>query len=476
MPPDPLTGATIAGFRVGRLLGEGAMGTVYRAEDAGGHRVAIKLLPPKLAGDERFRRRFLRELQIAASLDHPNVVRTVAFGEADGALYLVMEHVDGRDLRAMLRDEGPLAPEQTLDVVSQVAEALDAAHAKGLVHRDVKPGNILVSTDDGRVRARVCDFGLARHVSSPSSLTGETGFVGTIDYVPPEQIEGNSIDGRADVYSLGCVLFECLAGERPFDRDSDLSVVFAHLNEPPPRVTDLRTDLPEAFDAVIATALAKAPGDRYSTCGELAAAARAALRGKVVARRRPRRRLAAAALALALAVSVAGLWLTTRGGPASSGVLITASSIDGLPLGLEHPAYKRRLGIGWREDVFSAPGWPVLIYFGKKLSIYFNPGTQKAQEITTWNRDFRTAKGIGPCSTIVDLKKAYGPAVKPSPYNTIRGKVFAYTVGNLIFAANGPPGHPSKRVTAVALYSPPAIGAKPLAFASFVVENESSCS
>jgi len=197
-----------------------------------------------------------------------------------------MAYVEGSDLRELLRREGRLTPERTLESLGQVADALDAAHAAGLVHRDVKPGNILVAARADGGLFCVCSGGAARHVSSVSSLTGERGFVGTIDYVPPEQIEGGTIDGRADVYSLGCVLFECLAGARPFDRDSELSVVFAHLNEPPPRLTELRSDLPETFDAVFATALAKSPDDRYSTCGELIAAARAALQGKTFVRRR----------------------------------------------------------------------------------------------------------------------------------------------------------------------------------------------
>src|SRR5205085_4624805 len=188
----------------------------------------------------------------------------------------------------------------------------DAAHEAGLIHRDVKPANILVTGDE---RAIVCDFGLARHVSSAVSLTSDCAFVGTIDYVPPEQIEGGTIDGRADVYSLGCVLFECLAGSGPFDRDSELSVLFAHLNDPPPRLTDARQDLPEAFDAVFETALAKSPGDRYSTCGELVAAARAALQGKTFGRRRKRRRQAlpaALALLLAMGAAIGGI-LASRG-------------------------------------------------------------------------------------------------------------------------------------------------------------------
>jgi predicted Ser/Thr protein kinase len=303
MPAEVRTGTVLAGFRLLSPLGEGAMGTVFLAEEtATGRRVALKLLAPELARDERFRRRFLRETELAASLDHPHVVETLTSGEEEGALYLAMAYVDGSDLREVLRREGRLEAERAVGLVGQVAAALDAAHRAGLVHRDVKPGNILVTTTEDGESAYVCDFGLARHVSSVSSLTGERGFVGTIDYVPPEQIEGGTIDGRADVYSLGCVLYECLAGARPFDRESELSVVFAHLNETPPRLSDLRPELPDAFDEVFATALAKKPDERYSTCGELAAAARAALRGRTFTRRKLRRqRLLVAALAVVVA-------------------------------------------------------------------------------------------------------------------------------------------------------------------------------
>src|SRR6185312_9876193 len=311
MRPPLLAGSVLAGFRVRSLIGEGAMGAVYLAEDLSRRqRVALKVLDPELARDERFRQRFLRESQVASSLDHPNIVTTFASGDEGGVLYLAMEYVDGVDLRELLRRNAVLDLERTIALLAQVASALDAAHAEGLVHRDVKPGNILVATEADGEHAYVCDFGLARHVSSVSSLTGERGFVGTIDYVPPEQIEGGTIDARADVYSLGCVLFQCLAGERPFDRESELSVVFAHLNEPPPRLTDLRPELPEAFDDVFATALAKDPDERYSTCGELMAAATAALRGKTFVRRRVHRRrllLAGAAVLAAVAAAVAGL-------------------------------------------------------------------------------------------------------------------------------------------------------------------------
>ena len=310
------TGTLIADFRVERLIGAGATGSVFLAEDVrSGTRVALKILAPELARDARFRERFLRESRIAADLHHPNVTRTLGSGEADGLLYLAMAYVDGSDLRDLLRRDGRFDPARAVAVVSQVAGALDDAHRRGLVHRDVKPGNILVADDpDGGEHAYICDFGLARHVSSVSSLTGERGFVGTIDYVPPEQIQGATLDGRADVYSLGCVLFELLTGERPFDRESELSVVFAHLNDPPPQVTRLRPELPAAFDDVVATALAKSPDGRFATCGELADAADAAIHGKTLRRGWPSRRMWLAAAALVAVAAAVGAILATHSG------------------------------------------------------------------------------------------------------------------------------------------------------------------
>jgi ABC-type transport system substrate-binding protein/tRNA A-37 threonylcarbamoyl transferase component Bud32 len=334
MRMDVVAGTVIAGFRVESLLGEGAMGTVYVAEETTtGRRVALKLLAPELASDERFRARFLRETEVAASLADPHVVPTLASGEEDGILYLAMALVEGSDLRKLLRSEGRFAPQRALDVIGQVASALDTAHAAGLVHRDVKPANILVEQTDDDEKAYVCDFGLARHVTSVSSLTSDRGFVGTIDYVPPEQVEGGTVDGRADVYSLGCVLFECLSGERPFDRESELSVLFAHLNDPPPRITELRPELPAAFDALFETALAKSPDQRYASCGELVQAAGAAVQGKVLARRRRIRRHALAALGtgVLVAAAVAGTIVATRGAP-------RGATPAGIPLSLRPSA------------------------------------------------------------------------------------------------------------------------------------------
>ena len=474
MSVESPTGSVVGGFRVGELLGRGAMGSVYLAEDADGERAALKLLSPELAHDERFRQRFLRESRLAGTLDHPHVVKTLASGEDDGVLYLAMAYVDGVDLRELLRREGRLAPEQAVRIARQVGDALDAAHAAGLVHRDVKPGNILVADDGGR--AYVCDFGLARHVSSVGSLTSDRGFVGTVDYVAPEQIRGELVDGRADVYSLGCVLFECLAGEKPFVRESELAVVFAQLNEPPPRVSDARPELPAALDRVIATALAKSPDDRYLTAGGLGRAAWAALRGEVEERpRRTERRglllAAAAAVAAIAAAALAGV-LATRDDPPARAAAITPTSIAGATLGLRKDDYKAFFGVGWREEVFEGPNYPTLRYFARGLAVYFEQAGGPAVEITTWNEDFRTAAGIGPCSSIEDLKRAYGNALKPSPENLIDGKPYAYIVGDhLVFGANGKPPNPSTHVTAVGIYSGIDLG-----FASYVLLNEPECS
>jgi ABC-type transport system substrate-binding protein/class 3 adenylate cyclase/streptogramin lyase len=268
----------LAGCRVERLLGRGAMGAVYLAEDLHLKRkVAIKVLAPELAGDARFRQRFLLESQLAAGLEHPHIVPIYAAGEQDDVLFLAMKYVDGYDLRGLIGAEERMTGEQAVALLAQVGDALDAAHSLGLVHRDVKPANILIAAGASE-HAYLCDFGLARHASTVASLTGERSFVGTIAYIAPEQIESGVVDARADVYSLACVLFESLAGVTPFARDGDLQVVFAHLKEPPPLLTSLRPDLPDAIDTVLAKGLAKAPDDRFSTCGELVAEAVEALR------------------------------------------------------------------------------------------------------------------------------------------------------------------------------------------------------
>jgi YVTN family beta-propeller protein len=251
--------------------------------------VALKLLLDPATVSEAFRARFLRESELAAAIDHPNVLPVYDAGETDGVLWIAMRHVDGTDLAALLASQGPLAPEPALTIAGQVAGALDAAHARGLVHRDVKPGNVLLEIEDGAVaHVYLADFGLTKRVGGARGLTVSGQVLGTIDYVAPEQVEGGAVDGRADQYALGCVLFECLTGVVPFRGDSELAVLWAHVHDRPPRIGDHRPDLPAALDDAIGRAMAKAPGDRYPSCGALVAAAQAALAGAASASLRHR--------------------------------------------------------------------------------------------------------------------------------------------------------------------------------------------
>ena len=277
---DLSTGTAIAGYRIEAVLGHGSMGTVYSPLDMSlERRVALKVLTPELARDERFRERFLRESKLAASLEHPHIVPIHAAGEADGVLYLAMRYVEGRDLAALLRSLGRLEPDRALALLGQVASALNAAHARGLIHRDVKPANILLTQHGGRDDyAYLCDFGLAKHASTVSSLTGSRAIVGTVDYLAPEQIEGKPVDGRADVYALACVLFECLTGAPPFERGNELASLLAHVNDPPPSVSERSADVPSELDAVVAAGLAKDRERRQASAGDLVGTARAALR------------------------------------------------------------------------------------------------------------------------------------------------------------------------------------------------------
>jgi Protein kinase domain/Domain of unknown function (DUF4328) len=282
MALDPAVGMVVAGYRIVAPVGRGGMGVVYRAEEVGlgGRPVALKLLPPALAGDPAFRERFLREMRVAAAIDHPNIVPVYRAGDAHGQLYIAMRYVDALDLRQVLEAEGRLTAERTVAILGQVARALDAAHARGLVHRDVKPSNILLVPPAGEEETEhvyLVDFGLARSASDDLSIGGVGGFVGTPRYAAPEQVAGQPVDGRTDGYALGCVLYECLTGRPPFPADSNEAVLFAHLEAIPPRVTAERRDLPSTIDQVVQRAMAKARQDRFSSCRELVAAARRAL-------------------------------------------------------------------------------------------------------------------------------------------------------------------------------------------------------
>ena len=277
MPSRIELGSVFRGYRVDAVLGQGGMGAVYLATHVRlQRRAALKVLLPELAADEGFRERFIRESQLAASLEHPNIVPVYDADEEQGVLYLAMRFIEGEDLRSFMDRKGRLSPELTLTVIEQAASALDVAHASGLVHRDVKPANILLG--DSGTRVYLTDFGVAKRIATPG-LTRTGSFIGTVDYCAPEQIEGKDVDARTDVYALGCVLFHCLAGQPPYKRDSEVAVIHAHLLEPPPAISSLRPDLPAATDAVIETAMAKQRDLRYQTCGALVEGLRAALTG-----------------------------------------------------------------------------------------------------------------------------------------------------------------------------------------------------
>ncbi len=275
--PELEPGDEFAGCRIEAVAGRGGMGVVYRATELSlGRPVALKLLTPERARDREFRERFQRESRMAASIDHPNVIPVYAAGEHDGSLYLVMRYVGGTDLHALLRDRGALEPEHAADLISQVAAALDAAHAAGLVHRDVKPANVLLADD----HAYLSDFGLTRLAASDTSLTESGRWIGTVEYSSPEQLRGEQTDARADVYSLGCVLFAALTGRPPFTCGTVPATMLAQVNDPPPRPSEL--GVPSEFDRVMARALAKRPDDRYPSAGDLGRAALGAARGEPV--------------------------------------------------------------------------------------------------------------------------------------------------------------------------------------------------
>jgi serine/threonine-protein kinase len=272
-------GSRVAGYRLEGQIGRGGMAVVFRARDERlGRLVALKILAPGLAADRSFQQRFISESRAAAAVDDPHIIPVFEAGEADGVLFIAMRYVSGGDVRTLLDSVGPLPAGRAAAIISPVASALDAAHAAGLVHRDVKPANILVDTRPGRPdHVYLSDFGLSKGAASPRGLTGTGQYLGTLEYIPPEQLEGKPVDGRADEYALACAAFELLTGAPPFRRDDATAMMHAQLMEPPPPLTSRRLDLPPAADRVFATALAKAPGERYASCREFADALRSAL-------------------------------------------------------------------------------------------------------------------------------------------------------------------------------------------------------
>src|SRR4051812_30082483 len=265
------------------------MGVVYRATDLRLRRpVALKLIAPELSGNEDFRKRFERESQTAAMIRHPHVITIFHAGEHDGLLFITMDYIGGTDLRQMISRAGRLEPRLAASIVSQIGSALDAAHGSGLVHRDVKPANVLVLMDQGEPNAYLTDFGLTKAIASESGVTATGMVVGTVDYMAPEQVVGGALDHRADVYALGCVLYETLTGQVPYPRETPMAKLYAHTHLPAPSAGAHVSALPLELDLVIYKAMAKSREDRYGSAGALGRGAIAAAEGlSLAAAKRP---------------------------------------------------------------------------------------------------------------------------------------------------------------------------------------------
>ncbi len=382
-------GDDFAGYRIESRLGRGGMGILYLAVEPGlDRRVALKLIAPEAATDEVFARRFAEESRIAASIEHPNVVPIYAAGEQRGIPFIAMRYVAGSDLARRIAREGRLEPAPAAELIAQVGNGLDAIHAAGLVHRDVKPANVLLSGGEGAEHAYITDFGVARNVTTESGLTQTGRFVGTLDYVAPEQISGGVVDARVDVYALGCLLFKLLTGEVPFPREGEAARLYAHLHDPPPAPSLYAPEVSMALDDVVARAMSKQPEDRYPSAGDLGRAALAAVSGARVSvpertvatgaaatgtaetRRLPpsdarppsagRRRLRiAGGLLAAAAIAVIVVALVGPGGGDGDGdAATTAAQKEGAPPRQEEKSQPRRLSraalIAGADDVCAA--------------------------------------------------------------------------------------------------------------------------
>jgi DNA-binding beta-propeller fold protein YncE/predicted Ser/Thr protein kinase len=352
------TGSILGDFRIEGELGRGGMGVVYRATQVSlGRPVALKVIASGLADEEGFRERFVRESRLAASLDHPNVIPVYAAGEHDGVLYIAMRYVEGTDLRALIRRESRLDPLRAAGVTAQVASALDAAHERGLVHRDVKPANVLVAARGGGEHVYLTDFGLTKRSASETSLTGAGEWVGTLDYVAPEQVRGDAVDARADIYALGCVLYELLTGRVPFPRENDLAKLWAHMSDDAPSALELAPDVPPGLAAVAQRAMAKDPADRFSEAGMMGRVALASVPGGADTGARARA-AAAAALAGAPAAPAGGPTQAAptrrarlsrlagalgRGKPAAGGPALAPTAVADGPAARPRPARRAAL-------------------------------------------------------------------------------------------------------------------------------------
>jgi serine/threonine-protein kinase len=399
---DRRIGTEVGGYRIVEALGRGGTSVVYRAEHVRlGRSAAVKLLTPAL-GEDDFRDRFIRESKLAASLDHPNIVPVFDAGEDDGLLYIAMACVDGSDLKTLLVQEGRLPLRRALRVVGQIASALDVAHAHGLVHRDVKPANVLVGAGD---RALLSDFGVVKELAT-AGTTRTGSFVGTIAYCAPEQIEGREIDARADQYALACVLYECLVGTPPFHRSSDVAILNAHLHASPPRLAKTAPDLPPSLEPILAKALSKSPLDRYTSCGEFLAAAREAATEKHVHRRRLAASLAVLGAAAAAGAAVAiGADAVFRSSPAPKvTTVVEQARPHSSPVALDTLVMKSVDGRTLNDAAFyliKADEYARAIPFARR-AVRYSPHDSVTYGYATFNLGFALLK-VGRCGAALPL-------------------------------------------------------------------------
>jgi Protein kinase domain len=412
----------VGGYRIVEPIGEGGTSVVYRAEHIRlGRSAALKLLTPAL-GESDFRERFLRESRLAASLDHPSIVPVYDAGEAGDVLYIAMQHIAGSDLKALLVEVGRLPLRRALRIVSQVASALDAAHGRGLVHRDVKPANILVDPGD---RAFLSDFGVVKELAS-GGRTRTGGFVGTIDYCAPEQIEGREVDARADVYALACVFYECVVGTSPFRRSSDVATLNAHLHTPPPRLSKAAPDLPPALEPVLAKALAKSPLDRYASCGELVAALRAAVAERRVHPRRLVLSLAVLGAAILAGAAIAsGLLLAVRHDSAPRvTTVVERPRPERSPVALDTLVLKSTDGRTLNDAAFfliTAKEYARAIPFARRAAEY-SPKTSVTYGYATFNLGLALLK-VGRCTDALPLLRRALRTEAPEQRKFIRPRI-----------------------------------------------------
>ena len=418
-------GTTVAGYRLEKLLGRGGMSVVYLAEHVRlGRKVALKLLSPALSEDESFRERFERESRRAAEIDHPNIVPIYDAGDAEGQFFIAMRYIQGFDLKTLIKRDGPLNVGRTLFILEQAASALDAAHERDLVHRDVKPANILIEEPSDRVF--LTDFGVVKHTAS-HGLTRTGFFIGTVDYAAPEQIEGLPVDARTDVYALGCVLYECLAGRVPFDRDAEVAAMHAHLTEPPPSLRSVRPDLPRELDRVITSAMAKDKEDRQPTCEGLIEAAHAAALGRSAST--TRQHVAAAGGEGMTAgpdddVEPEGPAIGQPEGPeqADSAVaepVAVHTNPDAAAPDAEPPAPRAGNGTGGRAKI---PGWllaaiiAVAAAAASGIAVYFATGSDSTTPVATGTQPTTTTTTTTPTETVVGPDTKLADLVEPAVF------------------------------------------------------------